>query len=329
MGMGPDGEQAPPTGPVIGISLPVSAGDGRLDAEVLRATASRADALGFGNLSCGDHLLWHTAILDAFIAATMVASSTARATVMTGVALAPLRHPLWTIKMANTLAHLSQGRFVLGLGSGGEVAAEFAALGVDMADRGPLTDEVISLAREHLGAGPAPQLDGLVLGPGLEHRVPVWLAGRGGRALHRVAREADGWLGLFQPIDRFARVAIELRERAAAERTRGSRLACGIQLFICVDDSRGRALARARAFVSSHFGRMDPRLESHLVVGPASEVAEVVERYVAAGADFVQFHLIGGGYLEALDTLSQSLGRRLPSPTLMDLTAANARVPVP
>lgn len=314
-----------PAGPVLGISLPVSAGDGRLDARVLRRVAVGAEALGFGNLSCGDHLLWHTAILDAFVASTMVATTTERATVMTGVALAPLRHPLWTVKMANSLAHLSEGRFVLGLGSGGEVEAEFAALGVDLADRGQLTDQVTALAQEHLRAGPPPRLDGLVLGPGLERTVPVWLAGRGERALRRVAREADGWLGLFQPVGRFARVATELRERGDAETSRRSDLACGIQLFVCVDDSRGRGLERSRAFVRTHFGRTDERLESHLVVGPAAYVAEVVADYAAAGADFVQLHLIGGQYLPMLDALAPSLGCFLPSPTLMDLAGVLTR----
>lgn len=299
----------------LGISLPVSAGDASLDVEGIIRLAAHADDLGFGTLSCGDHLLWNTPILDPFVTLGMVAGATTRASLMTGLAIAPLRHPYWTAKMANTLSHLSAGRFVLGLGVGGEVLEEFDALTVDRRHRGSLTNRAVEVAAGLLKPGVEPRIGSsdLVMGPALDARVPIWLAGRNASALRRVARSADGWLGLFLSPRRYSEVRDELQELVRAEPDRVNPLAYGMQLFVCVDESEARGRSRATSFVSTHFGGFDERIMSHVVVGSRYHVAAVVRDYISRGATFVQFHLIGGEYEASLEMIALELEELLPS----------------
>ena len=54
----------------------------------------------------------------------------------TSVYLLPLRHPVPVAKQVATLDHLSEGRFIFGVGVGGEFPREYEACGVPINERG-------------------------------------------------------------------------------------------------------------------------------------------------------------------------------------------------
>src|SRR5579884_712391 len=64
----------------------------------------------------------------------------------TGVMILPQRHPLYVAKEMATLDVLSNGRAILGIGSGW-LKEEFDSLGLDFRKRGALTDEAIQALR--------------------------------------------------------------------------------------------------------------------------------------------------------------------------------------
>ena len=129
-----------------------------------------------------------------------LAAHTDHVRLLASVVIAAYRHPLVISKAFSTLDHLSEGRAVLGMGAG-HVAGEFAALGVDFAKRGEITDETIDAVRgafqneysEHHGAhfdyGPVGQGPRPVAGD-----VPIWIGGSSKPALRRVAERGDGWI---------------------------------------------------------------------------------------------------------------------------------------
>ena len=129
-----------------------------------------------------------------------IAAHTTRARLLSVVLIAAYRHPLVTSKAFATLDHLSGGRAVLGVGAG-HVETEFAALGVDFARRGAITDEAIDAIRaafqneysEHHGTffdyGPVGQGPRPVAGD-----IPIWIGGSSKPALRRVAERGDGWI---------------------------------------------------------------------------------------------------------------------------------------
>ena len=92
------------------------------------------------------HASGHDA-LDPFTAFAFVAAASTKLQLQTNILVLPYRNPFITAKAATTLQVLSEGRFILGVGSGYQ-EAEFEALGVDFHQRGKLTDEALETIRE-------------------------------------------------------------------------------------------------------------------------------------------------------------------------------------
>ena len=118
----------------------------------LRTTVELAEALGFHSLWISDHVITPDHLLptigptwyDAFVVLTYAAAFTKKIRLGTTVIVVPYRNPLVVAKMVATLDVLSEGRVILGVGTGG-APDEFRALGVPSHQRGRRTDEYLRL----------------------------------------------------------------------------------------------------------------------------------------------------------------------------------------
>ena len=191
------------------------------------AEARAAEALGFDYVSASDHLHGATPTYEPWTLLTAIAAATTRIRVLTRVLAVPYRHPAVLAKMAETLDRLSDGRLMLGLG-GGFIDDEFRALGLPVPtnrDRVDGVAEAIAIARavwtEPVATfeGRLYRIDGAVVEPKPEHRIPIWLGMYKPRGLALTGREADGWIpslgfapptvvaGLWQQVQAAAREA--------------------------------------------------------------------------------------------------------------------------
>lgn len=244
-----------------------------------------ADA-GFERVWVGDHALWHQPRYEAFalLAALAGLGGTHGIGLGTSVALAPLRHPLWLAKSAATLDALTEGRFILGLGVGGEYRDEFAILGVDPARRGRLTDAAVALCREawagrtHANFTPLPAARNL----------PVWIGGRSDAAIRRAGRLGDGYLGLWLDPQRYAVTLGRITaERRAADRPGAPTAALVLWSMITDGDSEAAStdlanqLGREYRVDSSKFVR-------YVAAGSADYIANIISQYEDAGVRHIQ-----------------------------------------
>ena len=92
---------------------------------------------------------------DPFQLLAQAAVASPRLLLGTGVYLLPLRHPGPVAKQAATLDHLSEGRFIFGVGIGGEFPKEYEVAGVPIKERGARLSEGIQLMRELWTGEPA------------------------------------------------------------------------------------------------------------------------------------------------------------------------------
>src|SRR5262249_10524256 len=143
------------------------------------------------------------------------------------VLVVPYRHPLVVAAGAATVARLSGGRLVLGVGIG-YLVGEFEALGLDPADRAARTDEALALWRAAweepaplTAPGPRFRVDSVYLvgppaAPDPAAAPAVWVGGNVAAAFERAARFGDGWHPLFPTPEAYAagRAAIEARRAA-------------------------------------------------------------------------------------------------------------------
>ena len=182
--------------------------------DVIRATAVRAEALGYDSVWVSDHVVvphanvgnFGEAIYDPLITLGVVAGATRRVRLGTTVLIVPYRNAVVTAKMISTLDALSGGRVVFGIGAGW-VAAESAVLGVPFAERGAMTDEYLAAMRE-LWTSPAPsfkgtytRFDGIVFQPRplQQPHPPIWVGGHSRAALRRTVQVGAAWHPINRP----------------------------------------------------------------------------------------------------------------------------------
>lgn len=183
------------------------------DPRVVGDLAATAEAAGWDGFFVWDHLQYGDrvdAIADVWTCCAVVAMRTER--LLFGPMVTPLarRRPHVLARQAASLAVLSGGRFVLGLGLGDDWVGEFSAFGdePDPKVRGRMLDEGLEVLTALLSGDPVDH-DGahytvrdasFLPAPG----VPIWLAGRfGNRAPLRRAARHDGFfvIGLDGPDD--------------------------------------------------------------------------------------------------------------------------------
>ena len=187
--------------------------DALADPRVIGDLAARAEEAGWEGFFLWDHLQYGdrvTDIADVWTCCAAVAMRTSR--VLFGPMVTPLarRRPQVLARQAASLAQLSGGRFVLGLGLGDDWVGEFSAYGDEVSPRvrGAMLDEGLEVLTGLL-SGDVVEHDGPhYAAHGVRHLpappVPIWLAGRFPNAvpLRRAARH-DGFfvIGLGGPDD--------------------------------------------------------------------------------------------------------------------------------
>src|SRR5881394_4244860 len=114
----------------------------------MQALVRLVDDCGYDSLWVGDHIAFAVAILDPLLQLAQAAVVSRRLMLGTSVYLLPLRHPVPVAKQVATLDHLSEGRFIFGVGVGGEFAREYEACGVPINERGPRLTEAIGILRK-------------------------------------------------------------------------------------------------------------------------------------------------------------------------------------
>ena len=109
--------------------------------------ARRVEALGLDGIIVGDHVTFFGEGNDGLVLLTAMAAVTDRVQLKTCVYLLPLRHPVPVALQAAQLDQFSNGRFVFGIGIGGEDPNEFWSCGVDPSTRGARTNEALEILK--------------------------------------------------------------------------------------------------------------------------------------------------------------------------------------
>src|SRR3954451_8798212 len=163
----------------LGVHLPIAdLGQGVPTGAQLRDYTAAAADLGFSTVSANDHLVWRRPWLDGPTALATVAGSAGPMTLATSIALPAVRHPVVLAKAIASLAVLSDGPVVAGLGPGSS-ADDYRAVGVPFEERWARFDEGLRLGRpwrrgEPTSDGPHYRAEGLRLDPLPPTAPEVW-----------------------------------------------------------------------------------------------------------------------------------------------------------
>ena len=243
---------------MIGVGLDARLG---LSFDQLRAAAREAARLGFESV-------WTPAggVPDSFHVCAAWSHDTSLRTGISVVPAARMWTPLGLAAQAATLAQLSSGRFVLGLGTGGYGPGFWASVGLPDRPIAVMREYVTEvrglLAGEPVTAGPIVTRDGTTPGaPGWPRSAslglagltpaPVYLAALGPQMLRLAGEIADGVLLNWATPERIA-VSREQIDAGAARAARGTDpVPMTMYIRVCIDDD---VVAARRAFGAQVLG---------------------------------------------------------------------------
>ena len=226
-----------------------------------------------------------------------------RLTFGTSVYLLPLRHPVPVAKQVATLDHLTEGRFIFGVGVGGEFAREYEACGVPINERGARLAEAIPLLRKLWSGKPVthdgPILSGFQRGAAAatsaaDPRAPDlvrWTLGCSARPRRPLA---DGWIAYVVTPEMYKSGLDKIAASAKLAGRTGLKFGTGHLLFTRLDDTYEKALDAATVALSHRYA-MDFRkaAERYAALGSPQQIADRMRAFHAAGVRHITLDLVG------------------------------------
>jgi probable F420-dependent oxidoreductase len=253
----------------------------------INGAALAAEALGYDGVWANDLVVNPAAavrgtveggqVIEPLVTLASLVHLVPRLKLGTAVLVLPQRHPVLVAKQAAALHLLSEGRLVLGVGTGWR-AAEFALLGADFANRAATTDEVIeilqALWREPVASyhGRFYRFDAARLEPRPpEGAPPIWVAGNAPGGIRRAAQYGSGWLPYCMDLAAFRAGVATLRDLT---RGRGCPTIANLFYLRIEKPDEPAVVPSTSPWVEGRFA------------GSADAVAEHLERYRQAGLEY-------------------------------------------
>jgi probable F420-dependent oxidoreductase len=271
-----------------------------------RDAAVEFDRLGFDSVWVCDHLygipMPNLPIFEAWSELAAVGALTNRVELGTLVTPVFFRNPAVLAKQVATIDHVSNGRTVVGLGSGW-FATEFESYGLPfppVKDRLKALDETAA-ALKRLWTEPSVTFEGehvrlrdAISEPKPVRRPPILIGGGGEKVLMGiVARHADIWNNLAVHQGQLREKRDVLQRWCERERRDFGEITVSQQCLVVIaatDTAAREALGKA---IKIYGGHMGGGLEEHGIWGTPAQVIERIERHRALGCTHFVIELFG------------------------------------
>lgn len=313
----------------------------RLDPAEMRTVelAELAERLGYHSVWFSDHVVMgrtvttrHTAnesgtraypdqpvMLDTVACMGAIASRTRRIRLASSVHIAPYRHPLGSAHQFATVDVLSNGRLIVGVGSGWD-PEEFAAVGASYEERGAVTEECIEIYKK---AWTQPWLDhegrfftirnvSMEPKPVQKPHPPIVFGAVTPAGARRAARVADGLYPMFLDSHADPGRFDDLREAVLREAEKNGRDLAGFRLY-----------AFASGLVVDAGDELARRERRRTLTGTPDQVLADLERFAGHGYSHVtmHFHVRSGSIDELFEIAERFAEEVLPDAREIDARA--------
>ena len=262
----------------------------------IEQAAQLAEKQGFDVLGVGEHVSFYGDTANGIVSLSVAAGATSKIRLMSAITLVPLYPPALLAKMGAALDVASNGRFMLGVGVGGEFPNEFEACGVPVAERGARTDdalEVITRTWHETNVtyhGKFTTLNDFSLKPlpTQKPRPPIWISGRKKVAMKRAARYGDGWIPYMYTPEQLAD-SVEQIKRYGEELERDvSAMNYGLYIFSCVHEDGDLAVKMATDRLSKQYSQdFSKIIHKYALAGSPEQCQKRLREYIDAGARFI------------------------------------------
>ena len=266
--------------------------------------ARRAEALGYGRVTMGEHIMDGNPPRPTLLnlpAMAAAAGATSNLRVMTGIVIAPLYHPVTLAKMVATVDQVSSGRLDFGIGISGQrgTKIEFDAVGVDVHTRGKRTDEMLQVMQrlfteEHVSHhGDFFDFDDVSLlpFPAQKPYPPVWVSGRSEAAMRRAGVMGDGWYPYLFTVRRIKASNDMVRQYAAEAGRDLTGFNWGLNQPTAISSDGSEAIELAVSNVGERYVTAERSAESIAkalcIAGTPDDCVKAVEERIEAGVEHI------------------------------------------
>ncbi|MEM7100171.1 MAG: LLM class flavin-dependent oxidoreductase [Pseudomonadota bacterium] len=267
-------------------------------------SAQRAEALGYDFVVTGEHVFFYGPINNGLISLAAAAGATSTIKLMSTITLVPLYPAALLAKQVASLDMVSNGRFNLGVGVGGEFAKEFEACGVPVKERGARTNESLDIltklfSEDHVEyQGKFNSIPGLTLSPKPKQTpLPIWISGRSEAAKTRCARFGTGWLPYMYTPEQLESSLVSINTQAA-DFDRKEPIRPGLFIFFAVHEDSATAIDMAAERLSKQYNQDFSKLvHKYAIAGNPDECVARLSEYIDAGAQTIILNsACPGGY---------------------------------
>jgi probable F420-dependent oxidoreductase len=271
-----------------------------------RDSAVEFDRLGFDSVWVCDHLygvpMPNLPIFEAWSELAAVGALTNRVELGTLVTPVFFRNPAVLAKQVATIDHVSNGRTVVGLGSGW-FATEFESYGLPfppVKERLQALDETAD-ALKRLWTEPSVTFEGrhvtlrdAMSEPKPVRRPPILIGGGGEKVLMKiVARHADIWNNLAVHQGQLREKRDVLQRWCERERRDFGEITVSQQCLVVIAANEAAAREALGKAVKIYGGHMGGGLEEHGIWGTPAQVIDRIERHRALGCTHFVIELFG------------------------------------
>lgn len=261
--------------------------------------ASKVHAWGFDSLWVTDHLQPKNAktILEPWTTITALSRDIPKLFLGTMALCYSYRHPAVLAYMATTLYHISEGRFILGIGAGSrDQETENRLLGIDF----PAPVARISQLKEYLAVFKSLQKSGYASVAGTkfglskaacnlmkysEQYPPLWIGGRNKLILRLAAQWGDGWNYFGWKIADYKRACVIFEEECQRRRRNPSTIIRSLFSGILVASSSEELKKKLRKAASDR-GMPEERFFEYsatAIFGTPAECANQISEFADLG----------------------------------------------
>ena len=301
----------------LGVAIPQTFPDGRIEPRRIQSFVQRAEALGFHSAWVVEHTFGAMPALAPIELLTYAAAMTERLQLGAAVLLTALRTPVQTAKSLATLDQLSGGRLIVGVGLGGNPKV-YPAFGLTAERRAARFAEGLRVMKR-LWTEPQVTLDGefyqlenasVQPRPLQTPHPPLWFGGHHELALRRAVELGDGFIGAGSASTATFAEQMKVLRSILAERGRDpASFPIGKRVYLAIDRDRARAGKRLAEWFGAFYGR--PALAEEVSVwGDVDTCVEGLRAVAAAGSGFLMLNPVFDE-AEQLERIAADLAPRL------------------
>jgi len=292
----------------FGVALPNFGKYANRDAII--SIAKTAEALGFDSVWVSDHIVipeshqgFGNVFYEPLTTLTYIAAVTTKIYLGTSVIILPYRNPIILAKMASTLDVLSDGRLILGVGTGW-LKEEFEALGVSYEERGTMTDEYIRVLKT-LWSQKKPKFIGtynkfeeinFLPKPVQNPYPPIWIGGNSRKVIERAVNLGNGWHPVGLTPDEIKEKAKYINELLVENKKGTSDFVISLRKNLQIKRASEKEIKKED--------------ERETLRGTPEKIIEGIEKYKNSGVSHLIFQVLSSsleGILETMEFFSRDI----------------------